>query len=370
MLISRGLLWSEVGIFDKRINMIKSTRGDILKADAEALVNTVNCVGVMGRGIALQFKKKFPDNFKQYKKKCDRKELVPGTMFVFDTGNMFGQRYVVNFPTKNHWRGKSEMSDVESGLVALVEQVRTRNIKSIAIPPLGCGLGGLNWNEVKPLIEAAFAELPNVQVLLYEPGHAPAAEKMIKEEKVPNMTKGRAAMIGLMRKYRAAAMDPFVTLLEIHKLMYFMVAFGEPIKNMKYRKGPYGPYSENLHFVLDKTEGHYTLGFADGGEEPDKPITLMDGAIEKAEAALESEEDTRANFEKVSELIAGFETPFGMELLATVHWVANDDGATTHQEALKLIGEWTPRKRDLFSPRHVELAWNVLEQNELLATEN
>ena len=217
--------------------MIESTQGDLFEADAEALVNTVNCVGVMGRGIALQFKKTFPENFKQYKKQCDAKTLVPGTMFVFDTGNMFGQRYIINFPTKNHWRGKSKIADIESGLTALIDEVRSRKIKSIAIPPLGCGLGGLNWNEVRPLIEEAFAELPDVQVLLYEPGHAPAAEKMAKVKAVPTMTVVRAAMIALMRKYRAAAMDPDVTLLEIHKLMYFMVAFGEPMGRMEYQKG-------------------------------------------------------------------------------------------------------------------------------------
>ena len=347
--------------------MIESTQGDLFEADAEALVNTVNCVGVMGRGIALQFKKTFPENFKQYKKQCDAKTLVPGTMFVFDTGSMFGQRYIINFPTKNHWRGKSKIADIESGLTALIDEVRSRKIKSIAIPPLGCGLGGLNWNEVRPLIEEAFAELPDVQVLLYEPGHAPAAEKMAKVKAVPTMTVVRAAMIALMRKYRAAAMDPDVTLLEIHKLMYFMVAFGEPMGRMEYQKGPYGPYSKNLHHILNETEGHYTLGFADGGENPDKPINLVDGAIEKAEAALESQEATQVNFGKVSELISGFETPFGMELLATVHWVAKQDGAETHTDALKLIGEWTERKRDLFTARHVELAWIVLQEHQLLS---
>src|SRR5438477_6393740 len=118
-------------------------QGDILHADAEALVNTVNCVGIMGRGIALQFRKEFPDNYKFYKAVCDRKELHPGKMLVFDLNRLENPRFIINFPTKRHWKGKSRIEDVRAGLESLVKEVRQRDIKSIAIPPLGCGLGGL-----------------------------------------------------------------------------------------------------------------------------------------------------------------------------------------------------------------------------------
>lgn len=348
--------------------MIEFTTGDILKADAEALVNTVNCYGVMGRGIALQFKKKFPDNFKQYKKVCDAGELRPGMIFVFATEEMFNPRYVINFPTKNHWKGRSKIEDIDSGLEALVDEVRRLGIRSIAIPPLGCGLGGLKWDEVRPRIESAFETLSDVSVFVYEPGKAPSAAAMTKTAKVPTMTKGRAAMIGLMRKYRSVAMDPDITLLEIHKLMYFMVGFGEPMKQLEFTKGPYGPYSTTLHHVLNETEGHFTLGFADGGEKPDKPLSLIKGAIEKAEVALETEPQTRENFEHVAKLIEGFETPFGMELLATVHWVATNEGASNPNDALGRIADWSPRKRDLFSSHHVQLAWKVLAKSGLLGS--
>ncbi len=161
--------------------MIKLTQGDMLNANTEALVNTVNCVGVMGRGIALQFKKVFPENFKRYKAACDRKEVQPGKMFTFDLNNLYNPRYVINFPTKRHWKGKSRMEDIESGLKALVEEVRRRNFHSIAIPPLGCGLGGLRWADVRVKIENAFEDLADVQVLLYEPKGAPPAEKIIRQ---------------------------------------------------------------------------------------------------------------------------------------------------------------------------------------------
>ena len=149
--------------------MIRYARGDILNADAEALVNTVNCVGVMGRGIALQFKRAYPANFKAYAAACERNEIQPGRMFVFETGTFTNPKYIINFPTKRHWRGKSRIEDIEAGLAALAEEIRTRDIRSIAIPPLGSGLGGLDWAEVKPLIERAVANVPQVDVVVYEP---------------------------------------------------------------------------------------------------------------------------------------------------------------------------------------------------------
>lgn len=148
--------------------MMEFTSGNILRADAEAIVNTVNCVGVMGRGLALQFKREYPANFKAYEAACKRKEVVPGRMLMFETGQLTNPRFIVNFPTKRHWRGASRIDDIEAGLVALVHEVKKRGIKSIAIPPLGCGLGGLDWNGVRPLIERAFKTLPEVRTLVFE----------------------------------------------------------------------------------------------------------------------------------------------------------------------------------------------------------
>ena len=148
---------------------IEITKGNLLKADAEALVNAVNCMGVMGKGIALQFKKAFPDNFKAYQKACQEKEVRHGRMFIFPTGSMMNPKYIINFPTKRHWRENSKIADIESGLNALVADIKEYDIKSVAVPPLGCGLGGLDWADVRPLIEAAFYKLPRVRVLLFEP---------------------------------------------------------------------------------------------------------------------------------------------------------------------------------------------------------
>ena len=204
--------------------MIEPTHGNILKDDAEALVNTVNCVGVMGKGIALQFKKAFPENFKAYETACRRKEVKPGHMFVFETGQMFNPRYIVNFPTKRHWRGKSRYEDIESGLEALVREVRQRKIRSIAIPPLGSGLGGLQWRKVKAMIEEAFKNLPDVRVKLYEPKGSPDAADMPVRTVKPKMTVARALLIKLMKQYTRFAYR--LTLLEIQKLAYFLQESG------------------------------------------------------------------------------------------------------------------------------------------------
>lgn len=344
--------------------MIQLTQGDILKTDAEALVNTVNCVGIMGRGIALQFKKAFPENFKAYEVACKANQVQLGKMFVYDLNRLYNPRFIINFPTKRHWRSKSRIEDIQTGLADLIPIVQQLQIRSIAIPPLGCGLGGLNWADVKPLITEAFQTLPEVKVLLFEPTGAPRATVMVKQEKVPNMTVGRAALLGLMRRYLSAVMDPTVTLLEVHKLMYFMQAAGEPLR-LNYQKAPYGPYAENLRHVLNHIEGHFITGYADAGDQPDKPLELKLHASEQAEAFLAEHEATRMRFNRVANLIKGFETPFGMELLSTVHWVKNYEQAATIEAAVKQINNWNPRKR-MFEARHIHLAWERLHQAEWL----
>lgn len=339
--------------------MINLTTGDILNADAEALVNTVNCVGIMGRGIALQFKNAYPENFKAYATACDAGDVQPGRMFVFSTGRLTNPRYIINFPTKRHWRGKSRIEDIESGLKALAHEITSRKIRSIAIPPLGSGLGGLNWADVRPLIEAALKDIPDVEITIFEPNGAPTAKEMVSSSTVPKMTPGRASLVVLMHRYLGGLMDPFVSLLEVHKLMYFMQEAGEGL-NLKYAKAPYGPYAENLRYVLRTVEGHLISGYADGGDAPDKQLELVPGAVEDADALLASADETRLRFDRVASLVEGFETPFGLELLATVHWVATRGAAKSSDAAVEQTYAWGDRKRR-FSQVQIELAFNVLK---------
>lgn len=341
--------------------MIELTSGDILKDEAEAIVNTVNCVGVMGRGIALQFKNAWPENFKAYEAACTRKEVQPGRMFIFETGQLTTPRYIVNFPTKRHWRGNSRIEDIESGLFALASEIKARGIRSIAIPPLGSGLGGLDWDDVRPLIEKHLAPLADVTVRIYEPKAAPQADKMQRSREVPKMTPGRAALVELVNRYMKGLLDPTISLLEVHKLMYFMQVAGEPLR-LNYIKGPYGPYAENLRHVLRTIEGHLISGYADGGDDPEKPLNLVPGAVDDANAFLETHQETRTRFDRVDALVEGFETPFGLELLATVHWITQQDATIRNQaDVVARTYAWNERKRQ-FSPRQIGIALNVLAE--------
>jgi O-acetyl-ADP-ribose deacetylase (regulator of RNase III) len=341
--------------------MIEFKSGDILKDDAEALVNTVNCVGIMGRGIALQFKNAFPENFKAYAAACERGDVQPGKMFVFETGQLTPPRYIVNFPTKRHWRGKSRMEDIETGLKALAEWIRDKQIRSIALPPLGSGLGGLDWAKVRPRVESALRPFEGVKISVYEPGGAPVSEKMAHRRQIPKITAGRAALVELMHRYLEGLLDPFVTLLEVHKLMYFMQEAGEPLR-LTYAKGPYGPYAENLRHVLHAIEGHLISGYDDGGDAPDKQLTLVPGAVEDATAFLTEHPKTRAHFDKVADLVEGFESPFGLELLATVHWVLRHESAHTLGDVIARTYAWNDRKRQ-FTPRQIGIASEVLSKH-------
>ena len=228
-------------------------------------------------------------------------------MFTVPTSNVLYPKYIINFPTKRHWKGKSKIEDIKSGLKALVAEVQQLGISSIAIPPLGCGNGGLNWAEVKPLIESAFAQLPDVQVVIFEPSGAPVAEKMPVATKKPNMTRGRALFIRLLELYGIPGYE--LTKLEIQKLAYFLQEAGEPLK-LPYVKHIYGPYAANLNHVLKHIEGHYIRGYGDGSGKGE--IYVLPEGREAAQAFLETEPDAQKRLERVSNLIYGFETPYGL----------------------------------------------------------
>ena len=345
--------------------MISLTTGNILEAQADALVNTVNCVGIMGRGIALQFKNTYPRNFRLYEAACKRNEVQPGRMFVTETGEI-APRFIINFPTKRHWKGKSRMEDVEAGLIDLVRVVQELGIRSIAIPPLGAGLGGLEWSDVRPRIEAAIAGLSAVETTIYEPAGTPDLAAIARNKKVPNMTAGRAALVGLMQRYLNGLMDPFVTLLEAQKLMFFMQEAGEGLR-LEYEKGHYGPYSAKLGHVFKNIEGHLVSGYADGGDDPTKQLPIIPGAFEQAESFLADRTETRQRFDRVADLVAGFETPYGLELLATVYWVARMESAHTFEDVVSGVHRWSVRKRQ-FTHEQIAVALDTLQDKGWLNT--
>lgn len=337
--------------------MIRLVKGNLLDADAEAIVNTVNTVGIMGKGIALQFRQAYPANYEAYRKACAHKEVQPGKMFVFPTNRTVNPRFIINFPTKRHWKGKSRMEDVESGLVDLVRVVKELGIRSIAVPPLGCGNGGLRWTNVRTRIEDAFKNLPDVEALLYEPAGAPAPEKMTVATKRPNMTPGRAALIGLMERF--AVPGYHLTLLEIQKLAYFLQVAGEPLR-LDFVKGKYGPYAEVLHHALQRIEGHFIRGYGDRSRFAS--VRLLPDALDEANAFLKAHPGTLERLDRVSSLIEGFESPYGMELLATVHWLAQENQMVKNNSdaAVEGVKAWSEHKKQTFQPEHIKIAWSRL----------
>ncbi len=340
--------------------MIEHKTGDLFNEDVEAVVNSVNCVGVMGRGIALQFKNTFPENFKAYATACKRGEVAPGRMFVFETGRLTNPRYIINFPTKRHWRGKSRMGDIEAGLEALAREITERNIRSIALPPLGSDLGGLRWAEVRPRIEAVLEGIDDLKAVVFGPGSAPTDGRPNRSTGAPKMTLARVALVSLIDRYLKGLLDPSITLLEVHKLMYFLQTAGEPLR-LNFQKEYYGPYAENLRHVLKKVEGHYISGYADGGDAPGKEIELVPGTVRDADDWLADHPETKGRLDRVGALVDGFESSFGLELLTTVHWIAARYPSATEEEIVGRIYDWGPQKRQ-FSQRQIRLALQVLRE--------
>lgn len=345
--------------------MIAITRGNILEAGTEALVNTVNTVGVMGKGIALQFKRAFPDNYKAYRKACDQKRLEPGEMLVFETGRMTPPRYIINFPTKRHWRSDSKLEDIEAGLRALRHEVRQRGIRSVAIPPLGCGHGGLDWDDVRPRIEAALADLDGVDIQLYEPAGAPDPRAMPEHRKRPKVTSARAILLELLDRYGELGYGR--SLLEAQKLAYFLQVAGESLK-LRYERKHYGPYAHNLDKMLQDLEGHFIVGLGDAAD-PKAQIDLEAGAVEEARKVLSAQPQARERLNRVARLIEGFETPYGLELLASVHWIVDAERkASDPEEATEELRRWTTRKGHLFRRQHVRAAWDRLVEEGWMGT--
>lgn len=338
-------------------------RGNLLEADVDALVNTVNTVGVMGKGIALQFKNAFPGNYEAYRLACEEQTVRLGEMFVFETGTLGRPRWIVNFPTKQHWRARSRLQDIEAGLVALCATIREHEIESIAVPPLGCGNGGLDWADVLPSILTRLDEL-DAEVRIYPPGGKPTAGEMVVATERPLLTPGRAALIAMVDRYAAVALS--TSLIEIQKLMYFLQESGENLR-LNYKDHYFGPYADNLRHVLEALEGHHLLGFGDGSNSVDhaEPIVVLPGAIEEAMPVLAENLVISNRMERVLELVAGYESPFGLELLATVHWVAHDvewESSGSPKKIVARVQEWSPRKRRLFDRSHIDAAYERLRQ--------
>ncbi|MGB3674332.1 MAG: macro domain-containing protein [Candidatus Nanopelagicales bacterium] len=345
--------------------MIEYGSGDLLGADTDALINTVNTVGVMGKGIALQFKRRYPELFAAYQKACRRGEVQIGRMWVFETGQLGGPRYIVNFPTKQHWRSPSQLSYIDAGLLDLVQVIKDLGITSIAVPPLGAGNGGLDWAEVEPRITAALTELPEVRTVLYAPA---GGVRAIAAPTTIRMTAARALLLEAMRRYlqRRRGIEPWedptgVSHLEIQKLMYF-ANLVDPTLKLDFATGRYGPYSEKVRHLLAGMEGAYTTGFGDGSAkalqlDPIAVTPLGERALADYFAANPDQaQRIAADLDVVLAAIDGFEGPYGVELLASTHWVATQQNARDPQSAATTVRQWTKRKGRIYTDDRVTVA--------------
>lgn len=342
------------------------TKGDILQANTEALVNTVNTKGVMGKGIALQFKRAFPDVFKAYKNACDTGIIQIGKVHICERPASELHHYIINFPTKDDWKNPSKIEYIKKGLESLTEVVKQYNIRSIAIPALGCGQGGLKWNNVLPLIKSAFENLPEVTVIVYPPQEAPIARKMQNTTQRPRMTISRAMVLNLLKQYCILGYE--LTLLEIQKLLYFLQEAGEPLK-LNFVKYHYGPYADNVRHVLSRFEGHFTIGFGEGKNNPRTPIEILPQALNESEFFLIEHHaqlgEYHSRLERVKKLIIGFESPLGMELLATVHWLIKHEAIASNNkdEIVKKIQSWNQHKKNTMKPEHIYIAMERLKRD-------
>jgi O-acetyl-ADP-ribose deacetylase (regulator of RNase III) len=359
--------------------MISYTQGNLLDARVDALVNTVNTVGVMGKGIALMFKERFNRNFNLYAAACKAKQVKVGQMFVTETGELDGPRWIINFPTKDHWRGNSRLDWVESGLQDLKRVLRERNIHSVAIPPLGAGNGGLDWPTVKARIHAALVDLDGVEVIVYEP--TDKYQNVAKRAGVQKLTPARALVAEAVRRYWVLGME--CSLLEVQKLAWFLerslvhLGLQNDLK-LNFKPHRYGPFAPNLNHLLDSLDGSYLRSdkrIADAG--PLDVIGFDDSRKELVLAYLKSEaKGVAPALELASQVIDGFESPFGMELLASVDWLLSREGVALDVPAvLEGLANWPAdgaegagkRKREIFDERSVRIALNRLRTSPLHA---
>lgn len=344
--------------------MITFTQGNLLEARAEALVNTVNTVGVMGKGIALMFKERFAENFRRYAAACRAKEVRTGRMFVTEVNELGGPRWIINFPTKHHWRGNSRMEWITEGLQDLRRVLIEKQIKSVAIPPLGAGNGGLDWVKVRPQIEESLAGL-DTEILVFEPTQK--YQNVAKHTGVEKLTPARALIAELVRRYWVLGME--CSLLEIQKLAWVLERnieqAGLTPLDLRFAPNKYGPYADRLRHLLEGLDGSYLhCDKRIGDADPLDVIWFDDERKAFVQTYIKSEAKEYAPaLEATAAMIDGFESPYGMELLTTVDWLLSKEQVEPNVLAIREgLRRWNggtdaaARKDRLFDDRALSIA--------------
>lgn len=335
---------------------MKYITGNLLEAETEALVNTVNTVGVMGKGIALQFKERFPMNFKIYAAACKTGEMQVGKMLVVKEHSISGDNLIINFPTKTEWFKKSQYNYIEEGLKDLAKVIVERQIKSIAIPPLGCGNGGLKWEKVKPMMDEYLGHLSDVTIQIYEPNDA--VKVILQREAVKKevgLTAARAMLLYALFKYER--LGEVATIFAANKLAYFLQKSGEPMK-LQFVPYKYGPYAQAVEKVLYALNGKYLTGMEQMKARAFEPLQLNYNTYDEVEkyVNLNLTSEQRQRLESVFNIIDGFETTLSLEILSSAHFLINEDSKLTEDHLFDKIQDWNERKRSLVTKEYIQIA--------------
>ncbi|SDF98582.1 O-acetyl-ADP-ribose deacetylase (regulator of RNase III), contains Macro domain [Dyadobacter soli] len=338
--------------------------GNLLDSESEALVNTVNTVGVMGKGIALQFKETFPNNFKEYVQACKTGELRIGSLLVVRERIITGERVIINFPTKTQWYLKSKYEYIEEGLKELVNVIHSYRIKSIAIPPLGCGNGGLKWERVKDLIQKYLSPIQDVKVTVYEP--SAEVKEILKREsssKKSKLTPARAMLLYAMFYYESSGESS--SLFVANKLAYLLQRLGESSMNrMKFQANHYGPYAVQVEHMLLALNGEYIRGLEQMSVKAFEPIVLKYDKMQEVSDYVRKElhEDQRNRVKNLIDLIDGFQSALALEVLATVDFIKRSNPEFSKEQVVESIKSWSNRKSNLFKDRHISIALSHLQE--------
>ena len=339
--------------------MIKYITGDILESNADALINTVNTVGVMGKGIALQFKKAYQNNYKSYVEACKRNEIEIGKVFIVKDSNLIsGTKYIINFPTKKDWRKPSEYSFIDAGLDDLVRVLKEYKIKSVAIPPLGAGNGGLEWEKVKKIIERKLENL-DVEITVFEPTQN--IKEQLKKERV-KLTDARALLLYVL--YDLVKNGEYVSEFSSEKVCYFLQRFGaKKYFNLDFSPNFYGPYSGKVRFVLNVLNGSYLMGYSDMNKKPFEPLTLMSDGYDVVKAHIESNSELNSIAKKTIDFLTGFYSDFALELLSSIDFITTNQNSFEKELINRQLENWSDRKRSIFSnPRYIDISVRQLQQ--------
>ncbi len=343
---------------------MKYLKGNLLESDAQALVNTVNTVGIMGKGIALQFKEAFPMNFKLYAAACKKKELQTGKLIVVREQTLEGEKIIINFPTKTEWFQKSKYEYIEEGLKALALVIEEYKIESIAIPPLGCGNGGLLWDKVKPMIEKHLNHLSDVDIQVFEPNER--VKEILKQQsanKAIKLTPARAMLLYAMFYYESLGEN--VSLFVANKLAYFLQRLGEKSLNkLKFAAYHYGPYSVQVEHLLHNVNGKYLKGLEQMNVKAFEPLELQYEKLKEVSEYVRKElsSEQKIRLSNMVKLIDGFQSALSLEILATVDFIRKDKPGMSQEEMMQTIHNWSGRKRKLFQEKYIQIAINHLDE--------